>query len=161
MAEYDLGSNVVAGQSIIPASHTTTQTGAFVDVQGYLTAMGIIDVSTLSTGDAATNLFTFTVTGSASADGSSPTVLATASMTNPLTSSWTTAVGTSVLWNLKLDNTTDTNRVHTFGIVLKGFAYRYINIVATATGSPSAIFGASIILGTPMHSPAVLNNTTA
>ena len=161
MAEYDLGSNVVGGQSIVPASHTTTQTGAFVDTQGYLTAMALIDVTTLSTADAATNLFTFTVTGSDVAAGTSPVTLATTSMTNPLTSSWATAVGTSVVWDLKIDNTTDTNLVHTFGIVLKGFAHRYINIVATATGSPSAIFGASIILGTPMHSPAVLNNVTA
>ncbi len=159
-SNFDAGSNILPNQSIAPAAQTGTATGAFVDTQGYNGALILVDVGTVTTADIS-NLFTFTVTGSDSADGSGATAIDSALYVNPTQNEITTAVNSISVWDRLINATTETTRCSSFGVPMNQLPYRYINVVATMTGTASSVFGASIILTNPTDAPAGVYKKTA
>jgi hypothetical protein len=70
----DLKSNIDVAVTFVPATRSATGTGAAVDLQGYDSAMAIVEVGTMATDG------TFTASLQESADGTTYTAVAQASL---------------------------------------------------------------------------------
>lgn len=138
----DLGNNLMAFQSIAPASITATTTGSVVDLSGYESAMAVIGVGAVAAADA-TNYVTFKVQVGDESDGSD---MADATMYAVKTSAGAT-------WDRLINATTEENQVYLIGF--KTLGKKYARVVGTETLTTTAIYGATIVMGNPWRAPAV------
>ena len=129
--QYDLKNELTVSQSLAPETRTSTANGTGVDLQGYHSALVLINCGTWTDG-----VFTFEV--QESDDDSTYAAVASAELdgTEPV-----------------VDAADEDEVIHTIGY--QGDA-RYIRVIVTVTGSPSTgmDFGASIIAG-HYHRPPV------
>jgi len=129
MAFKDLCHNFDYGLSIVPAATlTATTTGEAIDLNGITDVMVVVPVGVIATADAS-NLFTFTVTECATADGT-------------YAAAETTQYSTSDSWDRILNATTEGSDIYAFNFFP---TLRYIRVVATETGTASAFFSASVL----------------
>lgn len=151
MMSSDLGSNIKPIQSIDPASITATTTGTYVPIAGFSSVAAVIQVGVVTTADAS-NLFTFSAKGATDASGTGATALTTY---NPLQDT----AGVGSVWDYLINSTTvDDVLSYSFGIIPGNFTH--VAIVATETGTASAIFGATVVLGNPTHAPTLQSAET-
>lgn len=125
----DIVKNFDYTTAISPASYTSTQTSSAIDLRGVKEVLVVVDVGAITTG-AAENYFTFTVT-----DG------ATSAAADAVDS---TQYRVADSWD-RILNDEDANE----GRQTYAFQFlpdvRYMKVVATATGSPSAVFGVTVL----------------
>ena len=134
----DLARNFDYSQSIDPASYTATKTGDEVDLTSVDSALVVVNIGAVATADAS-NLFTFTLTQATASGG---TFAAADSGQYDVVDSW----------DRLINATAEANDVKAFNF-RPAKAKPYVKVVATETGTASAIFGATVIF-TKTRQPA-------
>lgn len=136
--QADLYHNLKPINQIAPVAVTATATATGIDTTGYQSVMFVVSVGVITAADAS-NYLTFTVEESDSLS----TGYAAITDTNRLLGTPTVIEGVAVLAASQ----------NWFGITR--LQKKYIRLVATETGTFSAIVSAIAILGNPRHAPTV------
>jgi len=129
--------------SIAPASKTATSSSeTVVDVSNAESITVIVPVGVVTTADGS-NLFTFTVLGGSSSDGSDAVAVDSSAYLDPKDS-------TGAVWDRLINATTEGPACYQFGVKnLRNDRYMFVR--ETVTGTVSAVLGAMILLGDRRH----------
>lgn len=131
-AGKDLYSNLSVQPAILPASISATTTPVSVDRQGYESVLAVVNCGAMTTITNGVNDYTLSLVESD--DGSTFTAVAAADI-----------IGAA-------DNTIVTLETGSAGLTYQlGYKgnKRYVSVLATERGTAVAIFGATIVLGSP------------
>lgn len=142
----DLNANMQVVNSLAPAATTGSRNGASVDISGAETAVALLHVGAVTTLND-TDKLTLTVLTSDTDDVATGVAIDADAYLGPRDQDGT--VWARVL-NLAF---AAASRVYQVGFINKGAGKKYAFLVLTAAGSPSAIVGGSIALGSLREAP--------
>ena len=129
MASRDLHNNIKASQSLGPAARTASANGTGVDLQGFHSAVVIIDVGARTDGS-----HTFQVEESVDNSAFTAVVAADLQGTEPV-----------------VDDATDDDQIYKLGYL---GSKQYLRVAVTVSGATTgAVYGASIVAGHPAVAP--------